>query len=138
MSTQNAVASALYTTLSTGTALTNLLALGTKSIFHIQAGTASAYPCVVFSLQAGGPLNLCPTDMRDLIYFVRGYSKTSALNAGSIDAQISTLLHHGTLSVTGYTNYRIDRETDFSTIENTPADDQIWMSGAFYRIRLDT
>lgn len=137
MSVINAMASAIYTKLKAGTALTALLP-GSTSIYHMQAPDNPTFPYVVYSLQAGGPLNQTPSDMRDEIFFIRGYSKVSALSAGSIDTQISSLLHHGSISVTGYTNFVINREQDFANIENTPADDKIFMAGAFYRFRLDT
>jgi len=103
----------------------------------MQPPDAATLDYVVFSVQAGGPLNITPSDLREQIYYVRGYSDTSALRAGSIDTQISALLHHGTLNVTGYTVMSINRESDFQFVENLPNSDKVYCSGGFYRISLD-
>ena len=135
MSVYNVLNAAIYSKLTGGTALTAILSGGTASIYGKQATDGAALPYVVFSPVAGGPLNICPADMRDMVYFVRGYSLSDA-GAGSIDAQISSLLHGGSLSVSGYTNYNIVREQDFSMIENLPSGQKVYMAGANYRISL--
>lgn len=137
MSVSNHIATALYSKLNAGTALTALLA-GTTSIYNIQAPDNASLDYVVFSLQAGGPMGITPSDLREQVYFVRGYSGTSALRAGSIDSQISSLLHHGSLTVTGYTIMAINRELDYQLVENLPNGQKIWMAGASYRIYLDS
>lgn len=136
MSVFNNMGSALYGKLSAGTALTALLA-GTTSIYNLQAPDKSTLDYVVFSPSGGGPSNVTPSDLREQLYFVRGYSDTSAGNAGSIDAQISALLHHGSLSVSGYTTWGINRETDLQLVENPPSGKPIYMAGAIYRVYLD-
>lgn len=135
MSTFNALGSAMYAKLTGATALTTNLTHGT-AVYHMQAPDATPFPFVVYSLQAGGPLNITPSDMRDMIYYVRGYAKNS-LTAGTIDAEISNLLHHGTLSVSGYTTYRIDRETDVYLIDNLPSGERVYTAGATYRVSID-
>ena len=136
MSTLNAVNTSLYSTLSGGTALTAMLASG-SAVYNGMAPDNAVKPYVVFSQQAGGPMNINPSDIREVLYFVRGYAMTPAL-AGSIDAQISNLLHKRTLTVTGYTNYMTTRETDISLVETPPDGSKCWMAGAIYRIRLDS
>ena len=136
MSIQNALNSAIYTKLTGGTALTALLSSAT-AVYYAQAYDHAALPYVVWSYQGGGPTNDYPHDSRDEYLFVRGYS-TSPAHAGTIDAAISNLLHRGTLSVTGYTNWWISRDADLSLVENAPDGSKVWMAGATYKIRLDT
>jgi len=135
MSVQNVLNSAVYTKLTGGTALTALLS-GTGAIYYLQAPDHGTLPYVVWNYMGGGPVNDYPHDSRDMIVFVRGYATTPAL-AGSIDAKISTLLHRGTLTVTGYTNWWIARETETALIENAPDGTKVYMAGAQYRIKLD-
>lgn len=137
MSVLNALNTAIYSTLTGGTALTALLNSGTASIFYQQASDHATLPYVVWSHPAGGPTNDYPHDSRSQLVFIRGYSTTPAL-AGTIDAQISALLHRGTLSVSGYTNWWLARETDLTLIENAPDGTKVYMAGAYYRINLDT
>lgn len=134
MSTKNVVNAALFSKLSGGTALITLL--GGTSIYSQQAPDGKAPPYVVFSQQAGGPMNINPSDLRGLLYFVRGFASTG-MAAGSIDAACSTLLHKQALTVSGYTHVWTQREEEFETIEVTPSGDKIFMAGAFYRIELD-
>jgi hypothetical protein len=129
----NAMGTALYSTLAGGTALTTLL--GGTAIYNQQAPAGAALPYVVYSLQGGLTENIDPGTRRDLTYFVRGYS-ASAKRAGEIDAAIEALLHRKTLTVTGWRNFWTTRETDLELVETTPAGESIYMSGAFYRIRL--
>ena len=75
--------------------------------------------------------------MKNLVLYVRGYSKTSQASAGSIDAQIDTLLHGQTLSVSGWVNFWTARESDLSGFEPMPNGETIWNAGGMYRIRLD-
>lgn len=135
MSLHNAIGSAIYSKLSSGTALTALLP-GTSSIYHLQAPEGEAYPYVIYSLSGGGPLNITPSDLRDEVYFIRGYSPDD-LTAGSIDAQISNLLHGGSITVSGYTNYFTTREQDLELVESLPNGQLVYMAGAYYRIQLD-
>src|SRR5512139_149109 len=136
MSVTNALNTAIYTKLTGATALTSLLS-GTASIYYLQAPDHGTLPYCVWNYMAGGPVNDYPHDSRDEIVFVRGYATIAAL-AGTIDAQISTLLHRGTLTVSGYTNWWIARETETALIENAPDGTRVYMAGAQYRVRLDT
>jgi len=136
MSVVNALNAAIYSKLNAATALTNLLA-GTTSIYYQQAPDEASYDYVVFSHQAGGPANIYAGDLRDQLVFVRGYSATGPAAAGSIDAQISALLHRNSVSVSGYDNFWLVRQEEFNLIENAPNNNKVWMAGAIYRIRLD-
>lgn len=134
MSIQNALNTAMYSRLSGGTAL--ITALGGTSIYWLQAPDGASLPYVVFSLQGGGDENITPRRMKNEVYFVRGYSAVSA-QAGSIDALCDSLLHGKALSVSGWANFWLVRENDLANVENTEAGEQVYMSGGFYRIRLD-
>lgn len=135
MSVLNVTNAAIYSKLSANSTLTTLL--GGTAIYYQQAPDNQALPFVVFSLQAGGPENINPSDLRNQLYFVRGYAATPAL-AGSIDAQCSTSLHKATLTVSGYTNFWTVRENDFAMPINEPNGARSNMAGAYYRIRLDS
>ena len=137
MSVLNLLNAAIYSKLNAATALTSLLA-GTTSIYYEQAPDEVTFDYVVFSNQAGGPTNYYPHDSRDQLVFVRGYSTTGPAAAGTIDTQISTLLHRGSINVSGYTNYWLAREEDVDLVENAPDMKKVWMAGAIYRVRLDT
>ena len=135
MSVYNAVNAGIYTMLQAGTALTNLLS-GTAAIYYQQAPDGAGLDYAVFSQQAGGPDNITKRDTRNQLYFIRGYSMIGPAKAGSIDAQISTLLHRKAINVAGYANFWLARETDLSFVETAPNGNKVWMSGALYRIRL--
>lgn len=135
MSVLNVTNAAIYSKLAANSTLTTLL--GGTAIYDEHAPDNQALPFVVFSLQAGGPENINPSDLRNQLYFVRGYAATRDL-AGSIDAQCSTSLHKATLTVSGYTNFWTVRETDFAMPIIEPNGKRIYMAGAYYRIRLDS
>ena len=132
----NELAGTMYSRLSGGTALTSLLA-STASIYHGRVPDGAAFPYVVFNLQGGGDENITPSRMKNIVLYVRGYSKTSQAGAGSIDAQIDALLHGQTLSVSGWVNFWTARESDLSGFEPMPNGETIWNAGGMYRIRID-
>lgn len=137
MSINNLLASAIYSKLTAGT----ILGAGVN-VYRNQANEGAVLPYVVFSLNAGGPLNINPSDLRDEVVFVRAYASTAgtvlgANVAGSIDALASGALHKQTLTVTGYTCIRTVRELDLELVENPPSGKPIFMSGGMYRISLD-
>ncbi|MBU2038346.1 MAG: hypothetical protein KKH95_04320 [Gammaproteobacteria bacterium] len=133
----NQIATALYGTLTADGTLTGMLS-GTAAIYRTQAVEGAALPYVVFSQYAGGPLNISPSDLRDSLYFIRGYGTTMA-QAGSIDARMSADLHKGTLTVGGgYSNYSLLREEDIELPEELPNGQIVFMSGGIYRISLDS
>lgn len=133
----NLIDTALYNTLTGGTALTSLLATPT-SIYHIRAPNVSTFPYVVFSLQAGGPENVTPSDMGSYLYFIRAYSATSAAAAGTIHQAIRGLLHQKTLALTGYTNYWTALEDERELAEEEPNATPVFVSGGIYRIKIDS
>ena len=127
----------LYNKLNGATALTALLA-GTTSIYAQQAPESASYPYVVYNVQGGGDTNDTANRLKNLVVFVRGYSKTSNANAGSIDAQIDAALHMVPFTgMSGWTNIWLARETDLESVENPPTGGQVWMNGGLYRIIID-
>lgn len=135
MSVFNALNTAIYSTLSGGTALTNLL--GGTAIYYQQAPDNRSAPYVIYNLQGGGYENIEPRDMWNGVYFVRGFSPNAA-TAGSIDAQAHALLHKKALSVAGWTNFWLVRESDMALVENMPNGSKLYMAGGMYRIRLSS
>ena len=131
----NAIGTALWTKLTADSTLTGMLA-GTAAIYRTQATEGAALPYVVYSLYAGGPLNIVSSDLREPVYFIRGYG-TTMNQAGSIDDRISALLHKGTLAVTGWNNYSLLREEDLELSEEIPNGQFVFMAGGLYRICLD-
>lgn len=129
----NAVASAIYSTLAAGTALTTLL--GGTAIYQQQAPAGAALPYVVFSKQAGGPEYTDPHDRRDLTYFVRAYAE-SAKDAGAIDTAAENLLHRQAITITGWNVVQCYRTTEFDSVENQQNGEPVYMAGGFYRIRI--
>lgn len=133
----NAVEIAMYSTLSAATALTALLA-GTTAVYNQQAPQGAALPYVVFGLNAGGDDNDNPHRAKALVYSVKAVGTAGFANAGSIDIQIDALLHHGTLSPSGWTNFWTARESDFRYVE-TPTDGggrRFYHAGGLYRVRI--
>ena len=133
----NQVDTAIYSTLTGGTALTSLLA-SSSSVYHIRAPNVTTFPYVVFSLQGGGPENITPSDLWNVVYFIRAYSATNATAASNIHAEIRKLLHKKTLTISGFTNFWSALETELETAEENPDKTPIFMSGGLYRIRFDS
>ncbi len=131
----NALDSALYSRLQ-GTAITNLLS-GTTSIYHLQAPDNTTKPFIVWNIQGGGDENDSAHRTKNLVVFIRAYSGVSAAQAGSIDTQIDTALHLAPLTVTGWGNFWLARETDLELPEVTPSGVTAYMAGGTYRVRLE-
>jgi len=132
----NELDTALYTRLQTTSGLTSLLA-GTTSIYHLQAPEGATLPYCVFNIQGGGDLNQTRHRVKNLVLFVRAYSGSSAAQAGSIDAQIDTALHLNPLTVSGWTDLWLARETDLETVQNEPSGRQVWMAGGMFRCLIE-
>ena len=133
----NEINTAIYGKLQAGTALTALLA-GTTSIYHQQPPDNTSMPYVIFNHQGGGNENINPSPMINSVYFIRGYSESSALAAGSIRQEIYNLLDGKALSPTGgWVNFWCKAEAHVEQIENLPNGKKAYMCGDFYRVRLD-
>lgn len=133
MSAFNALHTAIYSTLSGGTALTT--ALGGTAIYHQQAPDGQALPYVVWNIQGGGDENITSNRMKNLVLFVRAYA-ASAAQAGTIDNYCDALLHGKNLSVTGWHMFWLGRESDLELVENPPDGGRVFMAGGLYRVRM--
>jgi hypothetical protein len=90
----------------------------------------------VFGLSGGGDDNLCPSRSKSLLYDIKAVSPASPAAAGLIDAQIDSLLHRATLTVTGWQNILLRREGDFAYTETTTEGVNWYHNGGRYRVRL--
>lgn len=129
----SALSQAIFNQLANSAALTTLL--GGANIFNKQAPDLQALPYVIFSMQGGGDQNINPWRLKNVLYFVRGFATTDVA-AGQIDAQIDALLHKKKLTITGWCNFQMQRETDMENITQEPNGENIYMAGGMYRVRL--
>lgn len=136
MSIQNALGSAVYSQLSSGTALTTLLTSGTAGIYfkNVPKNNQDA-DFVIFDFPSDLDLNLSPGREKNELILVKGVSKNNPAKAGTIDANIDALLHDQTLSVSGWVNIWTRRESGVSFHEDD-AGDRFYHSGAYFRIFL--
>lgn len=125
----------LYSKLTGDTALVALLSAGTP-VFNMQTPPNTSLPYVVFFSAGGGPDNITPSDLRSMVYGVKGVASTLTA-AANIDARIDTLLHNNSITVSGYTNIWLARETEVQLVEDAPDGNPIYHYGAYYRIRID-
>lgn len=132
----NVLDAGIYSRLNTA-AITNLLAAGSLSLFHLQAAENAAYDYCVWNIQGGGDINESPHRVKNLVVFIRAYSASGAAQAGSIDAQIDTALHLLPLTVSGWSDLWLARETDLELVQNDPSGRQVWMAGGMYRLLLE-
>lgn len=116
-------------------ALTALLATS-QSVFNRVTSETAALPYVVFSLNAGGPVNRSPHRSETLVYLVKGLAKDDAARADDIDAQIDAALHDQPLAVVGWENYWLARESRIRFEEPAAGGKLIFHSGGLYRARL--
>ena len=135
MSVYNVLNAGIQNKLAAGTALTG--ALGGTFVYYQQAPEGAALPYVVWNYQGGGPLNLTPSDMREMLVTVQVFAATPA-QAGTIDGHVSALLHHGTIAVTGYVTCAVWRESDLASVFNPPSGAPVYSAGAVYRVVLDS
>ena len=135
------VDSALYTLLSTSTALTSLLSGGTAdpSVYQWLAPEGTDEPYVVFQTQSPSvPVRtLNAIAYENALYTAKGVTRgPSARAAGTIADAIETALSTAALSVTGYNHVLCRREQDIDFIE--VADGQRYTHrGAIYRVQVD-
>lgn len=133
--TTNAVETALYAKLTGTSALTNLLSANT-AVFNQQATQAAALPFVIFQQMSETDLNESPHRSKALLYLVKGVSGSGFKQAGDIDDAIDTALHRTTLTVSGWTNYLVRRESSVRYSENLPGGGLVYHAGGVYRLRI--
>ena len=112
--------------------------LGGTAIYNPLAprGTAVTYPLVIFSKSSGIEDNSSPRRTRTLVYQVTALSAKGKKEAQDIDNAIDALLHDTTLSVSGWSDYWVRRESDISYVEQIPGGRVLWHEGAMYRVLL--
>lgn len=139
MTAYNLVNAALYARLAADSTLTAMLAGGTAvpSIYVDAAPDNAVLPWVVFSHQSGIEPGLSAHRDFDELLYVRAFAAAPGA-AGSIDARLEQLLHMQPLTVGGFTNIRLVRETDISLVETDASLVKIWQAGALYRSLLST
>jgi len=129
-----ALETALFSTLSGGTALTG--ALGGTAIYNRIAPETQSPPYVIFQWQGGGDENMTPNRTRRLRYTVRAVAENLD-QAGTIAGHVDTLLHQQTLTVTGWANFWLAREQDVAYVEIDAAGQPVYHTGGVYEIRID-
>jgi len=133
MSLQNALASAIYGTITSATAVTSLLA-GTTSVYYMRAPDNATLPYIVFNFQAMPEPNESAHRVVNADALIKCYSGASALAAGSINVQVDPLFDAKILIITGWTNIRTERVEEVALVEEIPNGSPVWMSGGIYRI----
>lgn len=131
----NAVETALYSRL-TGTAGLTALLASSSAVYLDQAPQNAAFPYVVFGLQGGGDDNKSPHRAQSLLYMVKGLTTANMSAAGNIDAQADAALHLVTLTVTGWTNTWLARESEIEYVEDIGGGKRVFHRGGVYRIRI--
>lgn len=126
-----ALNTALYSRLG-GTATT----AGT-AVFFLQAPDNQPLPYIVFDYTADLDENMTANRTKNSVLFIRAYASTQA-QAGTIDGQVDALLHFKPLTVTGWSNFWIARESGYSMTEVDAAGRKSYMVGGEYRVRLDS
>ena len=109
---------------------------GATGVYNKLAPQGAALPYVVFQWQGGGDESDHPDRSRNLVYTVKALA-TTMLAADTIDAACDTLLHGGSLTVTGYNLFWMRREGDVSYSEVDPVGQPIYHVGGMYRIRIE-
>lgn len=114
------VDTALYSRLAAdlGTAGT-LGVLGCTGVYRFQAPQGSVEPYVVYQQQAGtDSYTFSARDARSLLYLVKAVDVgPSALRAAQMAERVDALLTDKPLSLTGWTNVRLRRESDVEYAE---------------------
>jgi hypothetical protein len=94
--------------------------LGITGVYRMQAPQGSVEPYVVFQEQAGvDSYTFNARDARSLVYLVKVVDVgPSGLRAAQAAERIDTLLTDKALSLSGFNNLRIRRESDVEYTEN--------------------
>jgi hypothetical protein len=129
-----ALETALYNKLVGSAAL--ITELGGTFIYNKQAPQPPGDNYVVFSQQGGGDVNDTPIRERNILYTVFGIALTQE-KAGAIDADIDGALHLAELTITGWSNLWLARETDVNIFQIDSGGVTRYHAGAIYRVIMD-
>ena len=108
-----------------------------SAIYSPAAPDNATMPYIVWDYTADIDENANPNRSKNDLVFIRAYAATKAA-AATIDGQIDGLLHMKPLTVTGYTNFWLARESGYSLVETGPSGRKTYMAGAEYRVRLES
>ena len=133
-----AVDTAIYSRLATdvaGTATGTLGQLGATNVYRAVASQGSVEPYIVFNQQAGTDgYTFSSRDTRSLLYQVKAVGKgSSALTPAKMAERIDALLTDQPLTLTGWTNIRLRRESDVEYVEVANGQ-QYHHLGGLYRV----
>ena len=109
--------------------------LATSGVWNTIAPQTTALPYVIFQHQGGGDENTIPKRMRDPVYTVKALATTKA-KALLIDGAVDLILHLGTLTVSGWTNFWLAREDDVNFMEVDDTGLVVYHVGGIYRVRI--
>jgi hypothetical protein len=124
---------AMQTYLSSGTAL--IAKLGGTAIYNTLAPQGVGFPRVVHFQGAETEDNTSPRRAQTYLWTIKAEAKTQK-EAEEIDDLIDALVHDGTLSITGWNDYWMRRESGISYVEGVSGKELVWHDGAQYRIRM--
>lgn len=122
----SALRTAIFSRLGTAT-------LAGTSIFFLKAPDNQAVPFIVFDTVSDFDENTSPTRNKNTLVYIRGRAATAA-QAETMDGQIDALFHNKPLTVTGYTNYQLQRENAYAITDVNQAGVTEYIAGAEYRL----
>jgi hypothetical protein len=101
----------------------------------LQAPEKATPPYIVFSLQAGGPELINPSNLDTNTWWIRAYSVTSAVEAAQILEQVDTKLNKVNISIGSTITIQCAREGNIALVEKSPAGKLYYTCGGMSRIR---
>lgn len=131
----NVASTALYSRLTGTSALTNLLS-STTAVGNQLVSQGTGFPYVIFQEMSEVDDNASPHRTKQILYLVKGVSRTGFAEAGRIDAAIDAALHRLPLTITGWGNYLIRRESSVEYVEPLAGGGFVYHSGGIYRLRI--
>jgi hypothetical protein len=129
-----ALETALYNALVGASGL--ITELGGTFIYNKQAPQNPNDRYVIFSQQAGGDVNDTPIRERNVLYTVMGIALTQE-KAAAIDTDIDTALHLAELTISGWSNLWLARETDININQIDSGGVTRYHVGGIYRVIMD-
>lgn len=96
---------------------------------------SNTLPAVVYNVQAGGDLNLTPTDVIEVVYNVQGMAATPQ-EANNVANAIREQLHNATLSVSGWNFISCMCDGEYPPMSELVNGAPIFHRGSMVRIRV--
>jgi hypothetical protein len=110
--------------------------LGGTFIYNKQAPQDPNQNYVVFNQQGGGDVNDTPIRERNVLYTVFGIALTQE-KAAAIDSDIDAALHLAELTISGWSNLWLARETDINISQIDSGGVTRYHAGGIYRVVMD-